>query len=323
MAPVDKFIFLPESRDALNAITGSFDFVWPTAAAMWNLRWQVQGYVQAVPTATVEDLFGRFVAGSGIHGANLKRSCLEQTWEEQQERFAAFLLTALFGYYEHWESQVVDKLSLESFGMSPKSLQFPSHTHKGRPAGIGVLFSTIAANKSIPLEGFLYPELAQHRLNSIARIEGHLKCYRYFKELRNCLVHGNGAANAKLKGAYDEFLPVASTTALGLPEVPVHYLPVVNSKTTISLRGVVGFSNIVQRIIVTLDAEISKFVKSEDVFVDVWKAQFGALPISLRSQNRSGDIDRSLRRLFTELGFPLPKNLALAKSFCKSHGLCT
>lgn len=59
-----------------NQYTALFDFLQPTAAALWNLRWQVRGYLATVPDATKEDLMGRFVQGSGIHSVNLRRAAL-------------------------------------------------------------------------------------------------------------------------------------------------------------------------------------------------------------------------------------------------------
>jgi hypothetical protein len=66
--------FFPATREALAQMTALFDFVWPTAAALWNLRWQVQGFVAEVPTATVDELRKRFLFGSGLEGVDLNRT---------------------------------------------------------------------------------------------------------------------------------------------------------------------------------------------------------------------------------------------------------
>src|SRR3990172_7350655 len=105
------FLFFDQSKAAFAQITDLFDFVWPTAASMWKLRWQVAGYFAARPNATVEDLEGRFVSGSGIHGANLKRACVDQTWTRQQERFAKFLLIDTCATYEAWISGTLEALA--------------------------------------------------------------------------------------------------------------------------------------------------------------------------------------------------------------------
>ena len=69
--------FFPCTRDAAHRITSLFDFVWPTAAALWNLRWQVQGFLNEVPNATEQELHQRFMSGSRIQWTNLRRACIE------------------------------------------------------------------------------------------------------------------------------------------------------------------------------------------------------------------------------------------------------
>lgn len=88
------------SRWAYRQVTELFDFVTPTAAALWNLRWQVVGFCSHHPAASVQVLDDRFVSGSGLHGANLRRACIDTSWEYQQQQFAKFLLISLFSIYE-------------------------------------------------------------------------------------------------------------------------------------------------------------------------------------------------------------------------------
>jgi hypothetical protein len=46
------YYFFPATRFAASQITDLFDFVWPTAAALWNLRWQVAGFLKEAPAST-------------------------------------------------------------------------------------------------------------------------------------------------------------------------------------------------------------------------------------------------------------------------------
>src|SRR4051812_14526814 len=101
---------LEASIAALEAVTRLYDFVWPVAAGLWNLRWQVAGYAAVRSGVTVEELQARFILGSGIHGANLHRACLETTWEEQQRRLAEVLLVNLFAIHESWAEALLAEL---------------------------------------------------------------------------------------------------------------------------------------------------------------------------------------------------------------------
>jgi hypothetical protein len=127
-------LFLLTSQRAATRLTEIFDFVWPTATAIWNLRWQVAGLVNAVPNISEQELAGRFVAGSGIHGANIRRACTKLSWSDQQQEFSRFLLFEICALYETWCEG-----TLEELGASPeisKEFQFPTSTLRGITRGI-------------------------------------------------------------------------------------------------------------------------------------------------------------------------------------------
>ncbi|MDD5088458.1 MAG: hypothetical protein PHI18_06645, partial [bacterium] len=106
-------------------ITYLFDQIWPLAVGMWNLRWQVAGYASVRSDPTVDELRERFVTGSGINGANIKRACLEMTWQQQQDHLARVVLTNIIAIHESWISQVLTDLGLKS-NTRVKMLQFPT-----------------------------------------------------------------------------------------------------------------------------------------------------------------------------------------------------
>lgn len=79
-----------------------YDFVHGTTAALWNTRWQVGGYLAAVPDASKEDIDSRFVRGSGIRGVNVRRTFVEQTWDEHRGELARVALVNTVALYEGW-----------------------------------------------------------------------------------------------------------------------------------------------------------------------------------------------------------------------------
>ena len=52
--------FLPSTREFHANQTAINGFLNPAAAALWNLRWQVAGYVAVNPSASHGELMGRF-----------------------------------------------------------------------------------------------------------------------------------------------------------------------------------------------------------------------------------------------------------------------
>lgn len=306
-------IFFPASKQASKRITELFEFVWSTSAAQWNLRWQIGGFLQAKPTATDKELDDRFVAGSGVHGASLRRACVDTTWESQQEQFAKFLLIDLCAMYESWIDAMGD---IFKFSRTVElQLQSPSTAPGG---GVGKALSGLLQKRSPEMEALLYPGLRAHRKNSLAQIEELLVCYRYFKECRNSIAHRGASANQATLDAYGDF---AGQTAksLGLAEVPVHHgVSNVGDPVKLNLRGVVGFGEVVLRLIITLDAELSKSQLAEDEFVRRWAAATGrrmTLPGDLKA--KAAWIAKGVRKL----EIPPPASTLLLLPLLERRGL--
>lgn len=285
-------LYFTASKEIATRLTEVFDFVWPTAAAMWNLRWQVDGFLRANPEAPDETLLNRFVLGSGIRGANLKRSCIDSSWDLQQEQFAKFLLIEFCALYEAWIDEVLNEIG-QSNGAS-KQLQFPTNGTYGVRNALATLQTTISPE----LETAIYPSLQTNRKYSLAQLDELLICYRYFKECRNVLVHNGGIATQRAADAYAAYA-LLTKAALGVTEVPAHY-PILaqNDRVKLSLRGVAGFGEIILKLVSTLDIEISKSIHAERILKDRWIAVNGkGRDIPGKTESRRTAIIRLIRKL--------------------------
>lgn len=295
-------LFLHTSRQIARRLTEVFDFVWPTATAIWNLRWQVAGFVAACPEATDLELNGRFNVGSGVHGANLRRACIDSSWEDQQQEFARFLLFEFCALYESWCESALHELT-SPLGLS-KHLQYPTTIKNGiASGGFQYAISSIASTNSPSMVGSIYPTIAQNKKNSPKHIEQLLTCYRYFKEVRNSLIHAGGGTSTNLVSAESAYQQLTATQ-LGVKEKPAFIACTVGSRVILSLRGVVGFGEIVLRLVATIDAEITKSGKAEQAFLKRWREFHGISPIQV-STNPNLCKDR-IKRLVRKLGLPTP-----------------
>lgn len=308
-------LLLLTSKQVARRLTEVFDFVWPTATAIWNLRWQVAGYVSASPTATESHLAGRFVAGSGIRGANLRRSCIDSSWEDQQQEFARFLLFEFCSLYEAWCEGTLNEL-----GAAPslsKKLQYPTTFSNGAPSGgLRHAINAIVLNGSPIMAGSIYPAIAKNKKNSPLHIEQLLVCYRYFKEARNSLVHAGGSTSSRFvsaEAAYHQLTPAQ----VGLKEVPA-----INGHTTggpikLSLRGVVGFGDIVLRLVSTLDVELCKSPGAEQAFLRRWRTCHGVHAVQV-SANPNLCHER-IKRLVRKLDLPTPVVTAQFETWLRNN----
>lgn len=311
-------LFLLPSKAVASRITETFDFVWPTAAAIWNLRWQVQGLVSALPGIKEPELLGRFVEGSGIRGANLRRACMDTSWEFQQEQFAKFLLFEFCALYETWCELITQQLSLPASCI--KNLQFPgSITQGGSPSGVSAITTLVQNNPSATLNSALHAALASNTKYSPNHLDDLLKCFRYFKELRNCLIHGSASAIQKLTSAEQAYTALTAAS-LGLSQRPEHIALVAGVAPRPSLRGVVGFGEVVLRLVCTLDIELARTTFAEPNFLSRWKNEHGSQPVLVAS----ADAPRRSARvsiLVKKLGLPKPHVTPSFVSWLRTNSL--
>lgn len=257
------------TKNSLDGITDLFDFATPTIVALWNLRWQVKGYMVVQPDATTSDLNHRFVHGSGQGSTNLKRACINHDWEYQREQFASIILINVVAQYESWIDGILNALQKKNVE-NTKGLQFP--TSPNGQKGILATIRKLNHPRSDFIEKALYSEISGNKKYCISIIDNLLYCYRFFKELRNSVVHNGWKAGQNTVVAYTDFKRVATSSLLLIKEVPKHYPVVLNNRIKIDLRGVIGFSDVVIRMMYTIDAELCRGKAAEKEFIDKWKA---------------------------------------------------
>lgn len=167
-----------------------FDFFWPTATAIWNLRWQVKGYIDVRgDELTTDELFARFASDETIMRANLYRACIDTSWDEHLQQYAQTILINLFAYYESWLKGMLKIVEKDS-NQIEKGLQFPSNFSTGK--GIIPTLTSIQLPSNNIIANAFYDKYKNARKYKLTNIESMMICYRYFKEIRNCIAHHGG-----------------------------------------------------------------------------------------------------------------------------------
>lgn len=252
--------FFKCTTDALSNITSLFDMIWPLSAGLWNLRAAVHGIQSIYPGIKPKQLTDKFSVGSGIHGVNYQRAFCETTWETQKEELAWILLNSVIPIYEGWLQALKSTYFAD---MKDKDLQFAQK--------ICAEVARLTATQSNVMKQSFYGTYSTKIHRSYSSIEALLCCYRVFKEMRNCYMHNGRRCNEKLMQAYVEYTPYANPTSLNVKEAPMIYEPDEGNLIQTDLRGVVGFSHIVLKIIVSLDAELLCAENAEREFVSRYK----------------------------------------------------
>jgi hypothetical protein len=311
-----KSYFFEHTRNAHLRISEIYDFAWPTIAAMWSLRKQINDYLKANPNATDYELDEKFAHPANIRGASLKSAWMSRPIEAQHEEMARILLINIVAVYEGWVRNLL--IDLQSYdGVLAKAFEFTEATH---PAAVGVesALAFVTTNESLVLKGCFYDTLQTNKMYTPAQLKAMMVCFRYFKELRNCEVHNSGLANSRLVDAYNDLARLKTAEELGCYKFPKFHQPVIGQKTKVELFGVTGLNNIVLRMIVTLDAEMSRSAQAEHAFVKKWRPihpQVIKLPNDERQRNTM------LRRLFQEADFPVVENTMQLRNVLLRFGL--
>jgi hypothetical protein len=310
-------LFFEASQGVTERLGELFNFVWSNTVAMWTLREQVEKFIAEVGNPTEKELADRFVKASGVSSADLRTTCTKWTWETQKEQFAKILLFELCGLYESWLEDVVAHAmpagtSDEVLSRLRKGLQFPSSMDKNNHSrGFAQAIAQINNHRSPMMVQDFFPVLKANRKNSWREMETMLKAYRYFKECRNKLIHTGGIVTPDLMNAYNELALVdpKDLCLKGPLQLPVLEL---GKRISIALPDIVALSNIIHRVIITLDAALAVTQGSEEVLLErIRKILSKGKNISKTDVVRR---ERGIRSLVRKANLPEPKSIILLES---------
>lgn len=244
-------------------ITDLFDGLWPTVTALKNLRWQVRGYHDNYDMPENKDLTYKFVERDDVtNRPNLYRVFIEESWQITEDRLAQNLLINLFACYEGWCEDISTLLSLPD----AKGLVFQKVSQQAD--NFTTFFTTLQRGTTTQVANSYYDIFKRKSKGyNVALLDNWLKEFRYFKECRNALIHHAGSATDRVVNAYTDISGFA-VTDLDLPEQIVVPNLEKGDSIHLSLRSVVGFSQIIRRLVETFDIELIKAPNSETYYLD-------------------------------------------------------
>ena len=195
-----------------------------------------------------------------------------------------------------------------------ENLQFPNATNpkeKSRTKAILKMGGT-----AVDLANAFIYDPAVARRNVGSNIDYLLICYRYFKEVRNALAHNGGKANQRTVDSYNNFSSIASK--LGTKEIPqISVVSSVGDNVNVSLRGAIGFTDVLLRIIATYDVEFSALKICEAELKQRFQPQ-------IKGNYVQGDQVKKDKRLVSALksyDFPTINPQSGLRNFLKREGL--
>ena len=112
------------------------------------------------------------------------------------------------------------------------------------------------------------------------------------------------------KKAYDDYIKVKSS--LGIKEELEIDIPVVNSPVKAYLRGVIGFSDIILKLLYHLDAELIKTNLGENYFKETINAKYKK---KKGFSTDSEKCEKQISHFCTRVGFMQPENPLKLKKY--------
>lgn len=308
-----SYHYFSTTRKTVDVITQTFNFLKPTAVALWNMRLQYKGYMLENPTATQPEIDHRFVEGCNIKGANIRASCAEKSWEDQVEMFSQILLIQLCAIFESWIEEILKVLrenDEEKRSAIAKKLQYPNEYHDG--------LKQLISSKSKVLAVF-YDGLKEHKKNNSSHIKELLVCYRYFKECRNSLVHSGGISGTRLIECETKLLQVAPAD-LKLKRIPDIIKTELGKRVRLNFKGIEIFADIVIQLITTYDAELSQCNNAEAEFLELWGNAYGEKKLNKHDNSKR---IKQVSSCIEHLRLPVPAKMKSLLDYLKLNNCIT
>lgn len=185
-----------------------------------------------------------------VHGTGYRDAFIETPWEEQEEQLAWLLLNNLFAIHEGWVDSIFhERFKGKGYG---KDKFIPRLESTGLSAYFTSYYIPNAKRSQILTDAFFDVYKNASRLD-FSKIDNYMLMYRFFKAVRNSFMHGNCIASQWLLDEYAAYSAVATKADLDVAEVPIVIPPVLGEKVRLNIRGVIGFSDFVQRILIISD----------------------------------------------------------------------
>ena len=167
----------------------------------------------------------------------------------------------------------------------------------------------------------VYAALRTQKKNALPKIAELLTCYRAFKEGRNSFAHQNGLATQTAVDAYQAYHHL-SASDLDVTEKPTLPQVLLNTPIAFSLRGVIGFADIILRTIATLDAEFSCSQFAVQEFRAQWIEFYsvnGKVPRRMLKSAGANRREKQLTKMVNRLKLPRPSQTSKIDDFLKQQ----
>ena len=246
---------------ASQQITSTFDMVWALDAGLWNLRQAANQYFIEHPKASNQEAKDFLVKGLYIHGLNPKRIGTELSWEYEEQYIAELLLINAIAIFDTWVDEFVDSTLIGHSNKQKKPIK------DAIKMGNFDRFDNALSKESISSLAGCFHFTAKRQDTYIDNLR---LVYKYFKSCRNCCAHGNRKFSSVAETNYNAIKKFTKDDC-GVKELPKVAITKSGEPLKLILRGIVGFYDVLLRIINHYDIVAADKIGIENELIKRWR----------------------------------------------------
>lgn len=294
---MNKRLFFGVTQRAVDRLTFIMSEFSAALIALKYLRHQTKEMLNRQANIKDEELLSKFAAGSLVHWQDFRGLACGTQWELHEEFFSWTLLGASISTFEGWIS---DMGTVFGFGKDEMtSLQIPERFQS-------VVSGVHREHYSVPMRNTFYEVYGQSRKSCYSAMASMLYCFRVFKEMRNAFMHNGGHASERLVQRLSEYQRICTRTSLHTKEVPVVNTCDIGDLVAPVYRGIIGFTDILIRILVSYDSELLCTTYGESEFLKRYdRAKYSNQLLGLNKQKAGVVIGKGVKRA----GFMKPRDI--------------
>lgn len=264
---------------ASQQITATFDMVWALDAGLWNFRQAANQYFLEHPQASSQEAKNALTKGLYIHGLNPKRIGTELSWEYEEQYIAELLLINAIAIFDTWVDDFVDSALIGQSNNQKKPIK-----EAIKRGDFSQFDNALAQENTSSLAGcFHFTAKRQDTYIDNLRL-----VYKYFKSCRNCCAHGNRKFSSVAETNYEAIKDFTKDDC-GVKEFPKIAITKSGDPLKLILRGIVGFYDVLIRIINHYDLVAADKLGVENELIKRW-SEIPSVTLSPVEKKRNSSI---------------------------------
>ncbi|MFG3490020.1 hypothetical protein [Streptomyces sp. NPDC047972] len=186
----------------------------------------------------------------------------------------------MIALYEGWAEGLLPKFGKSAWATDVQFATKGTHGQSKRK-GVGDAIAEIhSSGISADMKKAFFPTYSKSKKYSLSNLDALVTLYRYHKEIRNSIMHSGGKASDRAEAAWLEASKLTKADIGGKVD-PILTKVIEGDPITYGIEEAIQLSDVIIRLVHTIDAELMYTSYAEKQFMDTWNATPGALKLRM------------------------------------------